>query len=308
MVSMRSMNSVFNSMTGMKEKRIVLFFVLLLAACSLTMAAGTEYQKQDYTKIVNLLIEASKKPKGTNFPIFFARKFLGVKYVAHTLDQSDDEHLVVNTRQLDCTTLVETVTALSLCAYHRTFTFRDYCSQLISLRYRNGSIVDYTSRLHYFSDWINENSSHGRVAEIEKPIPPFTATQTLRLYFMSEHPSYYRSLVNHPAYVSKIRQCEQRLNGQTHSYIPKSVIISNDRSLKCIQNGDILAITTNKAGLDIAHLGFAVWHKDGLHLLNASSIHHKVVEERMTFGKYLSKHPSHTGVRVLRIQKNNVVK
>ena len=42
--------------------------------------------------------------------------------------------------------------------------------------------------------------------------------------------------------------------------------------------------------------------KDGLHLLNASMIHKKVVEEPMPFYQYLQKHSSHTGIRVLRIK------
>jgi hypothetical protein len=285
----------------MKMRKIGILLVFLLAVQALTAATRVEYQKQDSEKIVKLLIEAKKMPKETNFPIFFARKFLGVKYVAHTLDVSDDEHLIINTRQLDCTTLIENVTALSLCAYHRLFMFRDFCAVLTSLRYRGGCIKDYTSRLHYFSDWIDDNVKLGHVSEMQGPLPPFTSKQTINLCFMSLHPSCYRSLILHPDLVSTIRRSEQRLNGLTRNYIPKLFFISNNASLKCIQDGDILAITTNKPGLDIAHLGFAVWCRDGLHLLNASSIHHKVVKEKMTLGQYLSKHPSHTGIRVIRI-------
>ena len=50
-----------------------------------------------------------------------------------------------------------------------------------------------------------------------------------------------------------------------------------------------------------ACLGFAVWHKDGLHLLNASQLHKKVVEEPMTLEQYLSRHPSFTGIRVVQL-------
>src|SRR5574344_247342 len=284
-------------------KKTVLLLVFLLVIQAAVASSRIEYQKQDSEKIVKLLEEAKKKPRETNFPIYFAHKFLGIKYVAHTLDQSDDEHLVINTRQLDCTTLIENVTALSLCAYHRTFTFRDFCTTLTSLRYRGGLIKDYTSRLHYFSDWIEDNTKLGYVSEIQSPVPPFSAQQCIRLYFMSTNPSYYHSLVVHPELVQEIKQDEQNINGLTRSYIPTSRFLANDANLKCINDGDILAITTNKPGLDIAHLGFAVWRRDGLHLLNASAIHHRVVEEKMTLGQYLYKHPSHTGIRVIRIQK-----
>ena len=61
--------------------------------------------------------------------------------------------------------------------------------------------------------------------------------------------------------------------------------------------------STSKAGLDVSHVGFAVWGKDGrLHLLNASSIHKKVILEPMTLYQYMQKHPSQTGIRVIRLQ------
>ena len=67
-----------------------------------------------------------------------------------------------------------------------------------------------------------------------------------------------------------------------------------------IHDGDIIAIITNIAGLDTQHIGIAVWHDDGLHLLNASSIHHKVVEEPMTLQQYLFQHKTMPGIRIIR--------
>ena len=59
---------------------------------------------------------------------------------------------------------------------------------------------------------------------------------------------------------------------------------------------------TTKAGLDYSHLGFAVWGKDGrLHLLNASSVHHRVVEEPMTLHRYLKERKTSVGIRLLRL-------
>jgi hypothetical protein len=72
---------------------------------------------------------------------------------------------------------------------------------------------------------------------------------------------------------------------------------------QAINDGDIIAITCKKEGLDIAHLGFAVWHADGLHLLNASMLHKEVVEEPMTLYQYLQQHSTHTGIRIIRILK-----
>ena len=72
-------------------------------------------------------------------------------------------------------------------------------------------------------------------------------------------------------------------------------------ALKCVQDGDILALVTNKSGLDVSHVGFAEWGKDGkLYLLDASSIHKKVVLESITLYQYAQQHPSMLGIRVIR--------
>ena len=251
--------------------------------------------------IEGLLQDASKKKSDTCFPLFFARKFLDVPYVAHTLEVNDQEELVINVRELDCTTLVETVTALTLCAYQKQFTFAAYQNNLRNMRYYNGVIDGYPSRIHYFTDWIVTNQKVGIVSEIQQPNPPFTAVQTVKVNYMSEHPQSYKALKAHPEYVTDIKKTEQRITGQKFRFIPKSEVKDTKAMREAVHDGDIIAITCNKPGLDIAHLGFAVWQKDGLHLLNASQLHKKVVEEPMTLYQYLQKHPSHTGIRIIRI-------
>jgi hypothetical protein len=254
-------------------------------------------------RIESLLKDAKQQKSSTNFPLFFARQFLDVPYVAHTLEVNDEEQLVINTDELDCTTLVETVTALTLCAYRKTFTFLDYQNALQAMRYRHGVIDRYPSRIHYFTDWIVENTQAGIVTEIQQPNPPFTQIQTVKVNYMSQHPQSYKALKAHPEFVAEIAQMEQRLTGQKFRFIPKSGVKDTPAMREAVHDGDIIAITCNKPGLDIAHLGFAVWRNDGLHLLNASQLHKKVVEEPMTLYQYLQKHPSHTGIRIIRINK-----
>ena len=249
------------------------------------------------------LRDARQQPSKTNFPLYFARKLLDVPYVAHTLEVNDEEQLVINVDELDCTTLVETVTALTLCAYQKQFTFAAYQNNLRNMRYYNGVIDGYPSRIHYFTDWIVTNQKAGIVSEIQKPNPPFTAIQTVKVNYMSEHPKSYKALKAHPEFVPEIRKMEARISGLKFRFIPKREVKDTKAMREAIHDGDIIAITCNKDGLDIAHLGFAVWRADGLHLLNASQLHKKVVEEPMTLGLYLSKHPSHTGIRIVRIQK-----
>ena len=287
-------------------KRII-YIIIGIAMCVSTSAArlsdDVRAQSTDSITICRLLAEARHLPATTCLPLHFAQKFIGIPYVASTLEGDKHERLVINTRQLDCTTLVETVTALTLCAQNGQYSWFAYKHMLTDLRYRGGIINGYPSRLHYFTEWITDNTLAGVVTEIQSPNPPFTAVQNVRVSYMSTHPQSYQSLREHPEFVSDIAKMERRVSGAKYRFIPKKAVGNHKLLRTVIKDGDIIAITCNKPGLDIAHLGFALWRKDGLHLLNASQLHHKVVIEPMTMYQYLQKHPSHTGIRIIRINK-----
>lgn len=271
-----------------------LLTIILSLAIALALEAGT---KEDSLFVTSVLKDAPSANA-----LYFARKFLDRPYVAHTLEVNSKESLVVNTRELDCTTLVENVTALMLCVKHNERTYQAFKHYLTQLRYRQGQLDGYASRLHYFSDWIVDNTEMGFVSEIQSPESVFTARQKLDIFYMSKHPQSYKALSNAPKVVEEIARQELALTGKTFRYIPKAQVRNTKALRNAVKNGDIIAITCSKPGLDIAHLGFAVWRDDGLHLLNASQLHKKVVEEPMTLGTYLSKHLSHTGIRIIRIK------
>lgn len=288
----------------MKKTSIITIILQLLLLFALQRAeAQTIYTRVDSILVERLLESTKSLPRDANIPLFFARHFLGRPYVAHTLEVADEEVLVVNTRQLDCTTLVENVAALTLCVRRQHYAFSDFLEVLRMLRYRRGELNGYLSRLHYFSDWIIDNASMSLVREHQSPVPPFTATQYISVNYMSQHPEAYKALRNNLSLVPLIARQEQMLKGKVFRYIPVQEIRNSHVLRDAIHDGDIIAITCNKPGLDIAHLGFAVWRKDGLHLLNASSVHQKVVEEPMTLRQYMAKHPSFTGIRIVRINR-----
>lgn len=276
-------------------KRLIIYIIGIMLVQG--MKAQATYQQADSLKICQLLRQANRETS----VLWLARQFLGVPYVAHTLEVNDDERLVINTRQLDCTTLVETVAALKLCTQAGKHGFADYLNALRQLRYRQGRMAGYPSRLHYFTDWIRDKVAMQLVTDIQQPNPPFSAVQTVNVDYMSTHTSAYKALKANAALVPEIRAAEQSLTGMKVRYIPKRSLRNSALLRKVIKDGDILAITCNKKGLDIAHLGFAVWRSNGLHLLNASMIHKKVIEEPMTLYQYMQKHKTHTGIRVVRI-------
>jgi len=285
------------------RKLIVSAIMLMAFTATHTWAAGPQYTRQDSLKAVQLMKNAASQPSGTNLIIYIAEQLKGIPYVAHTLEPNNNERLIINLRQLDCTTFVEQVAALYLCVKERKTTFADYCKMLQKLRYEGGAEPHYTKRLHYYSSWIEDKKSMDICKEMQSPNPPFTKVQRLSLNWMTTHVNDYRMLKNNPSWVPQIRKMEQKMEGRQYRYIPKEQI-KNTRLLRnTIKDGDIIAIITNKKGLDTQHLGFALWHKDGLHLLNASSIHKKVIDEPMTLRTYLYKHPSMPGVRIIRLTK-----
>lgn len=280
--------------------------MVLCTWASVRLYAGkVTYTREDSIKVVTLLRDAALQEKDTNLPLYFAGRLKGIPYVASTLEVNDREQLVVNLRGLDCTTLVETVVALTRAVRCSKAGFEDFCRELERIRYAAGRLDGYASRNHYFSQWIESNERLNIVKEVTgkeaEGYVPFVERQTLDLHYMSTYPEKYPMLKNDTAMQRRVREAERRMNGGVVRYIPRRLLGQGRDELGCVHDGDILAIVTRKEGLDTSHLGFAVWVKGRLHLLNASSIHKKVVLEPMTLQTYMSKHPSQLGVRVVRI-------
>ena len=282
-------------MKKLRKIGVLLAFILLARPVNATV-----FRTADSLRIVNLLKEAAaQKQKPGSWMLWFGKKFIGIPYVGGTLDKAKTEQLVVNTRELDCTTFVEIVTALTMCAKNQETSFASFCNHLKHVRYIGGEVA-YTKRQHYFTVWIHDNVEEGIIKDIQKN-PPFTALQRINVNWMTTHQKNYKMLSEHPQWVAGIRAMEQSVNGKQYRYIPKTQIANTALYRETIHDGDIIAILTNKKGLDTTHIGIASWHKDGLHLLNASSIHKKLIDEPMTLRTYLSKHPVQIGIRVCRV-------
>lgn len=261
-----------------------------------------QYTPHDSVEVMRLLYAAASQPVNTNNVLFFARRLVGLPYVAHTLEVNDRERLVVNLRQLDCTTYVENVVALTMCVACGERTFEAFCRNLRTLRYMYGTEPQYATRLHYFTSWIADNTAKGICYEVQSEGKPFTAVQRVSASYMTAHPDRYRMLAVNPSDIPAIRSQEERITGMEFRYIPQEELENTSLLRQTIRDGDIVAIVTTLEGLDTQHVGIAVWHADGLHLLNASSVHKKVVEEEMTLRQYLMRHKTMLGIRVVRLR------
>ncbi|MBO4451704.1 MAG: DUF1460 domain-containing protein [Bacteroidaceae bacterium] len=276
-----------------------IYFIVLLFSCMTIRAQQVEYAAADSIRIEQILKQAQKE-KPENAMLYFGKQFLGVPYVGHTLEVGDKEHLIINTRELDCTTFVENVLALYLCHQSKSTSFRSFCNNLRNIRYRGGKLTDYTSRLHYFTWWGEDNEQMGLVKAIDMGKFPFTATQRLNINYMSVHPTLYKHLKANPQFVKVIAAQEKASNGKTYRYIPKSLLNRSESELSCIHTGDIVSLITKKAGLDTSHVGIAVWQNGKLHLMHASSLNMKVILAPSTFYDYGQRQTSMLGIRVYR--------
>lgn len=232
-----------------------------------------------------------------------AKGYLGVPYVAGTLDSEDRERLIINEDGMDCTTFVELTVARWLAMRNDSLSFKQ---QVQRLRYRGGVIDGYLSRLHYFTDWLTENTRRG----VWQELTPETGgrsdiwhADTLLLSFMSEHPQNYPYLKVHAQAVDSMRSIELRYAQQPIYYIGKEHLNLPPGELP-IRDGDILALVTTINGLDVTHLGFAVWQDDMLHLMHASMNYGKVLVDERSLYDYLKNRKNCPGVRVVRLTGN----
>ena len=270
-------------------KRIILILLILCGIHSL--------QANDSIRVEKWLKEAVTLSKDSCRTLHFAKLMMGVPYVAGTLDGDEEERLVVRTNALDCTTFVETVLAFCIADKRGERDFNGFKKALTDVRYRDGILNGYTSRLHYFSDWIRNNEQMGFVKECTS-LTACAQSKELWLDFMTTHVDSYLPMKKDASLVEEMAAHEMNWQGTIVRYIPKDKLNLSPEELK-IKDGDILTITTNIKGLDVVHVGFAFWKADKLHLLHASSNAKKVIEDPQSLYDYSKNKKAHTGVRAI---------
>ena len=273
-------------------KRLLLIGLIFWSTCSVFA------DEQDRASIEKWLQEAVSLSKDSCRTLHFAKKMLGVPYVAGTLDGNEEEQLVVLVDSLDCTTFVETVLAFCIADKRGERDYEGFKKALTQIRYRDGILNGYTSRLHYFSDWICNNEQMGFVKECTSETA-CSQPKELWLDFMTTHVDSYLPMKKNPELVKEMASHEKNWQGTVVSYIPKEKLNLPPGELK-IKDGDVLALVTNIKGLDVVHVGFAFWKDNQLHLLHASSSAKKVIEDPKTQYESSKNTKAHIGVRAIR--------
>jgi hypothetical protein len=167
-------------------------------------------------------------------------------------------------------------------------------ANLEKIRYRKGLRDGYASRLHYFTDWIWDNRRMGFLLDITPQIGGVSVKKSL--HEITNHRNCHKQLQDKNVF-RKMREAETVCSRRIFHFIPKeSWRPAEDK----IENGDVIAITTNKEAVDVIHAGFAVLKKKRVYLLHASSNANRVALSDITLHRYLQQRSYRTGIIVAR--------
>lgn len=276
----------------------IAFSVILFFSSNIYSQVFSEKDVEICNSKFTLAVDKSLSEKPINEVIIeIGKSFLKTEYVAHTLEKDGDEQLVINLTGLDCTTFLETSLTFARCIKKGKTSFEDYQNELTFIRYRDGKLNKYPSRLHYFSDWIYNNQQKGIVKDITEEIGGKEIK--FNVDFMSENPKYYTQLKDNPEFIPVISKQEDEINSRQYYYIPENDI---EKIESKIQSGDLIALTTSDKGLDIGHVGLAIKMENGrIHFLHAPLAGSKVQITETPLSDYAKKIKKHTGIIVLRV-------
>ncbi len=291
-------------------KKLFFLMVLLLVACAPRQDSQQEAQAAttvkmrfhcdgDTTLINELLMKGYKSGihDANGLIEFYARQLLGTPYVAHTLE-ADEEILTINIHELDCLTFIESLYALTRATLNQRYSWRDYAANIENVRYRGGTMGDYSSRIHYISEWIIDNHMRGNLVEVT-PDLPHADYLVKNIDYMTKNPGQYRQLKNDSAMVEKIRRYELRQH--RFPYLKRSWL--NNKDVKAaLHSGDFISLVTKIDGLDVSHNGIVIVDEKGdPYLLDASMSGGKVMLESKPLFKYLERSKNNIGVRIFRM-------
>lgn len=278
-------------------KQIAFLFTLLVVSAS-AQVKYTDADLQTCSNKFQLADSLNLFEKPINDVIIeIAESFIGTDYEASTLETEGEEELVVHLTGLDCYTFLEAVIVFARCIKMKNTNFDCYKNELENIRYREGKLNRYPSRLHYFSDWIYEMENREIGVDLTEEIGGIEYEN--KVHFMSANSKLYKQLEANPEFVDEMRKIESDISSRDYFFIPEEMI---DKLEDKIVSGDILGITTDIDGLDIAHTGIAFRSEDGrIHLLHAPNVGKKIQISEEPLAEYLKLNKSQTGIIVLRL-------
>ena len=229
---------------------------------------------------------------------------IGTPYKAFTLeeylkvggDASETEPLALSLTKFDCVTLVESCLAVARLASKSASPFWELFGREVErMRYRGGMRRGFSSRLHYFSEWISDGQKRGLVTDLGKELGGVNDARPLR--FMTEHRSSYPGLKTDRVF-NEIARMEKSLDSRPRYFIPQDRI---DSIADKLQSGDVLAFATSIPGLDVSHAAFAFRDSGGvMRVLHAPLSGGSVEISKRALSDYVAAIKRSTGIMVAR--------
>ncbi|WP_346857342.1 N-acetylmuramoyl-L-alanine amidase-like domain-containing protein [uncultured Draconibacterium sp.] len=277
-------------------RQVKTIFLALFLLCSYYGQSQIKFEPEDKKILQNIFsqFENKKELSTAELVALVGKYFIETPYVASTLE-TEPEQLVINLCELDCTTYAENCLAIARILKSGQLTFESFKKELMGIRYRDGIVNGYPSRLHYFSDWIYVNEEKGLLKQVSKEIA--NTPYPLNINFMSTHPDSYKQLETNPGFVSPLKKTEAEISSRKMFFIPKDKIAGFEKQM---HEGDIIGLTTSIKGLDITHVGILVKKNERIHLMHASSKAEKVVISENTLEEYLAGRKTVNGIMVVR--------
>lgn len=283
--------------------------LLILALCSVITITSHALdlskvrfhnESTDTTRINNVLIDIKQKGDYRvpgKYLVLCGKEFLGKPYVAHTLE-GEPEMLTVNIDEFDCVTFVENMLAMALTLEEGRTSWRDFIYNLQRIRYRNGEIDGYPSRMHYVCDWAVDNIYRGTIIDATNTFDRYN--EMLRtIDFMSTNADKYPALAD-SSNLAKIKNLESGYRSYKFPYI-KTIDLGRKEIKSNFKNGDILAFVSTLKNLDVAHMGLVTIENGIPYVMHASSSEGKIVVSKLPLDEFMKKNRQFAGVRVFRI-------
>jgi hypothetical protein len=231
-----------------------------------------------------------------------AREMAGTPYVNYTLEVDDRiESPVVNFQGMDCWTYYENALAISRMLAYKPGPYKpaDMLHMVELERYRDGRCTGgYLSRMHHLEEVFHDNERRGYAENITPRIPGAVRLRR-EIREMTVQWKSYRYLRNNPSLVEPMGRIEAQVSRLPVFHIPKHKVRNAERYL---QNGDVVAITTNWKYGYTSHVGLIIRLKGRAYFTHATSDRNKgrmtIIDRPIT--DYLNASSKHAGITVCR--------
>ncbi len=272
----------------------VLIFLLPLRAWGADQT--TEYNISLKLQQINRYIAKQKVPP--TFQQVFLRavwSFRGTPYEGYGHDPIGPEHLIVKTEQLGCVSLVELSLAIARVAYCGGTSPQTVLREIQKMRYRGGQIMGFPSRLHYFSEWLDQAIDNKMLAD--RTIELGGSYMSKEFNWVTAHPELYPPVTIKENRIA-LREVERELSQKKFPIIPQNDIAAIEPLLN---EGDLVAIITTKPGIIISHVGMVALLGEKRHIFHASSYLKRVGTSGSTISGYVTHKNERIGIRVSRV-------